>query len=140
MGRHLSTADLWQALEISQLAEFVRSKPQQLQTVVGAQGLKLSGGQRQRLAIARMLLSNPKVVILDEATSAVDAETEAKLHQSLFSHLAGMTVLIVAHRYSAVRQAGKVYVFESGKIIEQGVHQDLIKEEGLYTRLFSSQL
>ena len=140
LGRDVSDSALWQALEIAQLAVFVRTKPRKLETVVGLQGLKLSGGQRQRLAVARMILFQPKVAILDEATSAVDSETEADLHEALFDYLHAKTVLIVAHRLSAVRQADRVYVFENGGIIEQGKHERLIKENGLYTRLFSAQI
>ena len=107
-----------------------------LDTLIGRQGVRLSGGQRQRLAIARMILSQPKVVILDEATSALDAETEARLHEALRAFLADRTTLIVAHRLSAVKQADRVYVFESGEIIEQGEHDELMRNGGLYSKLY----
>ena len=92
--------------------------------------------QRQRLAIARLLLGEPQVVIFDEATSALDTETEARLHEALKDFLAGRTVIIVAHRLSAVRQADRVYVFEDGRIAQQGTHKELIKADGLYSRLY----
>lgn len=136
LGRELDDADLWEALEVAQLANTVREMPDQLDTVVGRQGVRLSGGQRQRLAIARMILSDPHVVILDEATSALDAETEANLHAALSRFLENRTTLIIAHRLSAVRQADRVYVFDGGHIIEQGVHDDLIENDGLYSRLY----
>jgi len=98
--------------------------------------VRLSGGQRQRLAIARLVLADPRVVILDEATSALDTETEAALHTALAAFLAGRTTLIVAHRLSAVKQADRVYVFESGRVIEEGGHDDLIRADGLYARLY----
>ncbi len=104
--------------------------------MVGKQGVRLSGGQRQRLAIARMVLSEPKVVILDEATSSLDTETEKKLHQALNEFLKDRTTLIIAHRLSAVRQADHIFVFDDGHIIEQGNHTELIKGEGLYQRLY----
>ena len=96
----------------------------------------LSGGQRQRLAIARMVLADPKVVILDEATSALDAATEYNLHHALGKFLSGRTTLIIAHRLSAVKQADRVLVFDGGRIAEQGDHQQLMAEGGLYAKLY----
>jgi ATP-binding cassette subfamily C protein len=136
LGRELSDDQLWQALEVAQLADAVRDMPQGLDTLVGRQGVRLSGGQRQRLAIARMVLSNPQVVILDEATSALDAETEARLHEALHGFLRGRTTLIIAHRLSAVKQADRVYVFDGGRIAEEGAHEELIRSEGVYSRLY----
>ena len=136
LGRELSDARLWQALEVAQLAETVHELPKGLDTLVGRQGVRLSGGQRQRLAIARMVLSDPQVVILDEATSALDAETEARLHEALREFLANRTTLIIAHRLSAVKQADRVYVFEDGRIIEEGAHDELMRGNGLYSRLY----
>lgn len=136
MGRKTPEQALWQALETAQLADFVRELPEQLETQVGRQGVRLSGGQRQRLAIARMVLSDPKVVVLDEATSALDTATEQALHQALAGFLQGRTTIIIAHRLSAVKQADHVYVFEDGHIIEQGSHEHLLQEQGLYARLY----
>lgn len=117
MGRRKSDAELWQALRIAQLSEVIAALPEGLDSVVGRQGVRLSGGQRQRLAIARMVLGDPAVVILDEATSALDAETERALHQALAEFLRGRTTLIIAHRFSAVRQADRILVFENGRIV-----------------------
>ena len=136
LGRELSDEQLWQALEVAQLADTVHDLPNSLDTIVGRQGVRLSGGQRQRLAIARMVLSDPQVVILDEATSALDAETEAKLHDALREFLKNRTTLIIAHRLSAVKQADRAYVFDGGQIIEEGVHDELIRGDGLYSRLY----
>jgi len=136
MGQSIDDEVLWKALEIAQLKETVEKLGNGLNTVVGKQGVRLSGGQRQRLAIARMVLSEPKVVILDEATSSLDTETEKNLHHALSNFLKDRTTLIIAHRLSAVRQADYIFVFEDGHIIEQGKHDDLLKNNGLYQRLY----
>jgi len=136
MGRELDNDRLWHALEIAQLKGTVEVMQNGLDTIVGRQGIRLSGGQRQRLAIARMVLSEPKVVILDEATSALDAETEYQLHAALSDFLKDRTTLIVAHRLSAIKQASHVYVFEAGVISEQGSHRELLSQDGLYSKLY----
>ena len=136
MGRERGDAACWHALEIAQLADTIRQLPNGLDSIVGRSGVRLSGGQRQRLAVARMVLAEPKVVILDEATSALDAATEYALHQGLNQFLEGRTTLIIAHRLSAVKQADRVLVFDGGRIAEQGGHQELIAEGGLYARLY----
>ncbi|WP_328803686.1 ABC transporter ATP-binding protein [Aquipseudomonas ullengensis] len=136
MGRERDEAACWKALEIAQLAATIRALPQGLDSVVGRSGVRLSGGQRQRLAVARMVLADPRVVILDEATSALDAATEYALHQALGTFLKGRTTLIVAHRLSAVKQADRVLVFDGGRIAEDGDHQQLIADGGLYARLY----
>ncbi len=136
LGREIDDKELWWALELAQLKETVSEQEKGLDTVVGRQGMRLSGGQRQRLAIARMVVSRPSVVILDEATSALDSETEYKLHQALSEFLSGRTTIIIAHRLSAVKQADHVYVFEEGRICEHGQHEALIRQQGLYSKLY----
>lgn len=137
MGIAYPDEEIWQALNIAQLEEYVSTLPEKLETIVGHNGIRLSGGQRQRLAIARMILSNPEVVILDEATSALDTETEAKLHKALQNFLQGRTTIIIAHRLSAVKQADRVFVFDNGQIIDEGHHNDLINRDGLYKELYA---
>ena len=136
LGRKTTDAQLWQALEIAQLKENIASLDNGLDTIIGRQGMRLSGGQRQRMAIARMIIADPSVVILDEATSALDAETEHRLHLALANFLNNRTTIIIAHRLSAVKQADHVYVFEEGKICEQGRHETLITRNGLYAKLY----
>ena len=137
LGRSHADSELWQALEIAQLRDVVEDMPAGLDTIIGRSGIRLSGGQRQRLAIARMILSDPKVVILDEATSSLDTETEARLHEAMHAFLQNRTTLIIAHRLSAVRQADRVLVFDAGQIIDEGRHDELISREGLYRDLYA---
>jgi len=136
LGRVADDARLWRVLAIAQLDDVIAATPQGLDTIIGRTGIRLSGGQRQRLAIARMLLTDPAVVILDEATSALDAVTEMHLHEALHKHLAGRTLIIIAHRLSAVRRASRVFVLEAGKVAEQGDHDELLARRGLYARLY----
>ncbi len=136
LGRDIPDAALWRVLEVAQIKEVIEEMPRGLDSLIGVDGIRLSGGQRQRIAIARMALTNPQVVILDEATSALDAETEAKLHLALADYLIGRTIIIVAHRLSAVKQADTVYVFEDGKVTEQGGHEELLSANGLYAKLY----
>nr|WP_286184390.1 ABC transporter ATP-binding protein [Pantoea sp. Cy-639] len=136
MGRESTDEACWQALRIAQLDTTIAALPRGLDSVVGRSGVRLSGGQRQRLAIARMVLAEPKVVILDEATSALDAATEYNLHLALARFLSGRTTLIIAHRLSAVKQADRVLVFDGGHVAEEGGHQQLIAEGGLYAKLY----
>ena len=136
LGREADDARLWQALEIAQLKDVIVALPHGLDTAVGRLGVRLSGGQRQRLAIARMIVADPKIVILDEATSALDTDTERRLHQALSGFLAGRTTLIIAHRLSAVKQADRILVFENGRVVEAGAHDELIDRGGLYHKLY----
>lgn len=136
MGRESDDDAVWQALEVAQIRQLVESWPAGLQTIIGRDGIRLSGGQRQRIAIARMVLAEPNIVILDEATSALDTDTEAQVYAALDQHFHARTMLIIAHRLSAVRQADRVLVFDGGCIVEQGRHAELLAQGGLYGRLY----
>jgi ATP-binding cassette subfamily C protein len=139
LGRNIDDDTIWQALDIAQMHKVVKDMPEHLDSIIGRSGIRLSGGQRQRLAIARMILADPKVVILDEATSSLDIETEALLHEAMHAFLRGRTTLIIAHRLSAVKQADRVLVFDAGKIIDEGNHQELINKDGLYRDLYGNR-
>jgi len=136
MGRDISDARLWEALEVAQLKPIVERLDGGLEAIIGRNGVRLSGGQRQRLAVARLVLTDPKVVILDEATSALDAATEQRLHDALGEFLADRTTIIVSHRLSTVRQAQRALVVADGRIVQQGCHEDLILSGGQYSSLY----
>jgi ABC-type multidrug transport system fused ATPase/permease subunit len=134
-----SEDDLWDAITRARLGELIRSLPDQLDTVVGERGYRLSGGERQRLTIARLLLAQPRVVILDEATAALDSTNEAAVQAALTEALAGRTAVVIAHRLSTIRAADQILVIESGRIVEQGTHADLLAAGGRYEELYRTQ-
>ena len=132
-------ADLWAVIRAAQIAELVESLPSGLDTVVGDRGYRLSGGEKQRLAIARLLLKAPGIVILDEATAHLDSESEAAVQDALAAALAGRTSLVIAHRLSTVLQADQILVVDEGRIVERGTHTDLLAADGLYAELYRTQ-
>ncbi len=132
--------EIYKALEIAQLKENIDKMPKGLDTIVGKHGIRLSGGQRQRLSIARMIIANPKVVIFDESTSALDVPTETKLFDALKPILENKTVITIAHRLSTVKNAKKIYVLEEGELVQTGTHEELEKVEGHYTKFVKDQL
>jgi len=132
MDEQTDKALVHQALQIAQLESFVDELPDGLQTQIGKHGIKLSGGQRQRLSIARMVLQNPNVVILDESTSALDVHTEMKLFDALENYLVGKTTIIIAHRLSTIKKADFIYVMDKGRIVESGTHEALMRQEGAF--------
>ena len=131
--------DIIAAAEVAQAHDFILELPQQYETIVGERGQKLSGGQRQRIAIARAILKNPPILILDEATSAVDNETEAAISRSLEKITVNRTTLVIAHRLSTIRHADCIYVMERGSLVEKGTHEELLEQKGIYTDLWNVQ-
>ena len=130
---------LWAVVDAAQIGALVRSLPEGLDTLVGDRGYRLSGGEKARLAIARLLLKAPRIVILDEATAHLDSESEAAVQRALATALEGRTSLVIAHRLSTIQNADRVLVVEDGRIAEQGTHTDLLAAGGLYAELYRTQ-
>jgi ABC-type multidrug transport system fused ATPase/permease subunit len=125
-------ADVERAARMAQAHDFIAALPQGYDTVIGERGITLSGGQRQRIAIARALVVDPRVLILDDATSSVDAATEAKIRLGLREAMRGRTTLIIAHRLSTISLADEIVVLEGGRVIARGVHEDLLERSAVY--------
>ena len=131
--------EVWEAAKLSESDKFINLLPNKENTIVGERGQKLSGGQRQRISIAIAILKNPEILILDEATSAVDNETEAAIQRSINTLKEGRTVIAIAHRLSTIRNAEIIYVLEEGKVVESGNHESLLEINGVYSKLWSVQ-
>lgn len=131
--------DLQKAVKAAFVNEFTDRFEQGLNTVIGERGVKLSGGQRQRIAIARAILADPRILILDEATSNLDTESESYIQESLKTLMQGRTTFVIAHRLSTIRQASQILVIETGQIQERGTHDELIAKQGRYYQLYTYQ-
>ena len=134
-----TAAEMENACKAAQIWDLVNSLPNGLDTMVGERGHRLSGGEKQRLAIARLLLKSPSIVILDEATAHLDSENEQLVHEALSNALKGRTNIVIAHRLSTVREADQILVLEKGVIVERGTHETLIAKGGLYSELYNRQ-
>src|SRR5271170_5545630 len=128
-----------EALGAAQILALVAALPDGLDTVVGERGYRLSGGEKQRVALARLILKAPDVVVLDEATAHLDSESEAAVQEALRITLAGRTSLVIAHRLSTVREADQLLVIDDGRIVERGTHTSLLAQGGLYAELYRTQ-
>ena len=136
---HATFEDIQRVSKIAHCEEFIEKFEQKYDTVVGERGVKLSGGQRQRIAIARAILADPKLLILDEATSSLDSESEAMIQDGLRSLRRGRTTFVIAHRLSTIRSADQILVLEGGEIVERGTHETLLQVGGRYRQLYDKQ-
>src|SRR5262249_7181979 len=134
-----SDEEVWRASKLAHGAEFVEALPEAYETLVGERGVKLSGGQRQRIAIARAILKNAPILVLDEATSSLDSESEALIQEALWTLMASRTALVIAHRLSTVRRMGRLIILEKGQIAESGSHDALLARGGIYASLWAHQ-
>ena len=129
-------ADIIEAAKMAYADEFIRELPDSYETVIGERGLKVSGGQRQRIAIARAILKNPPILILDEATSSLDSVSEAIVQKALDLLMKGRTTIVIAHRLSTIRNADRILIIEKGRIADIGKHDELIERNGSYRELY----
>ena len=134
-----SDEEILEAAKRARLDDFIADQPHGLDTIIGERGTRLSGGQKQRLAIARIFLKNPPVLILDEATSALDTQTEQAIQKSLDELTEGRTTLVIAHRLATIKNADRIMVVTKNGIAEEGSHEELLKQGGLYSKLHQSQ-
>jgi subfamily B ATP-binding cassette protein MsbA len=134
-----SREEIIDACRVAHCDEFVSQFPQGYDTIVGERGVKLSGGQRQRVAIARAILADPRILILDEATSSLDSESEHKIQDALRTLRRGRTTFVIAHRLSTIRSADQILVLEAGEIVERGSHRELVQLGGRYKQLHDRQ-
>jgi len=135
-----SHADIVQAASVANANEFIEKLPDDYQTIIGERGTRLSGGQRQRIAIARAILKNPPIIILDEATSSLDSESEKLVQEAIANLMKDRTTLVIAHRLSTINRAANIIVLDNGKIVESGTHRELLDKNGVYARLYEMQM
>jgi len=131
--------ELEDAARAANIHDFIAGLPDGYDTIVGERGYRLSGGEKQRVALARVILKNPRILVLDEATSSLDSESEMLIQEALKTVMARRTSIVIAHRLSTILAADLILVFDRGQIMERGTHQELLIKEGLYTHLYETQ-
>jgi ATP-binding cassette subfamily B protein len=139
VGRNVPEEEVIQAAKAAAIHDVILSFPEGYNTLVGEKGVTLSGGQKQRVAIARTLLKNPRILILDDSTSSVDTETEAEIRQALVDLMQNRTSFVIAHRIQSVMQADLILVMDKGEIVQAGVHEDLLAQDGIYRQIYDIQ-
>ncbi|SVD23674.1 uncharacterized protein METZ01_LOCUS376528, partial [marine metagenome] len=135
----VSDEEVLKAIDSSNLNDLINKLPEELNTVIGENGVKLSGGEKQRLSIARAIIKNPEILILDEATASLDSESEKKVHKAIDNIVKNRTVIIIAHRLSTIINADKIIVIDEGKIEEEGTHKELLESNKKYKKLYELQ-
>jgi ATP-binding cassette subfamily B protein len=139
VGREVTPEEIEEAARAAAIHDVILSFPEGYNTLIGERGVTLSGGQKQRVAIARTLLKDPGILILDDSTSSVDTETEAVIQEALGRLMDGRTSFVIAHRIQTIMRADKILVLDKGRIVQQGTHHELIQREGLYKRIYELQ-
>ena len=135
-----SEEEITKACEFAAASDFIKDLPKSYETIIGENGIRLSGGQKQRISIARAVLKNSSIILLDEATSSLDSESEEKVQNAIVSLTKNKTTLVIAHRLSTIIRADKIFVLNQGKIIDFGTHNELLKNSMTYKNLYSKQL
>jgi len=132
--------EIFNAAKLSHCEEFINNLPNKYETLIGENGIRLSGGEKQRISIARAMIKKSKIILLDEATSSLDAETESKIQDALKILTENKTTIVIAHRLSTVLNSNKIYVIDSGKVVDFGKHEELMKKSELYKNFYDKQI
>ncbi len=135
-----SKEDILQACKNSASQEFIEKLPEKYETIIGENGVRLSGGQKQRISIARAILKNAPIILLDEATSSLDSESEKVIHDAIENLTKNKTTIIIAHRLATIKNCNKIFLFDKGKIIDSGTHNELIDRSKIYSSLYEKQI
>ena len=139
-NQNVKEQDIFEAAKLSFAEEFINKLPDRYDTIIGENGVRLSGGEKQRLSIARAMLKDSKIILLDEATSSLDAETENKIQKAINFLIKDRTTLVIAHRLSTILNSDKIYVVDNGSIVDEGKHDELIKNSKIYKNFYEKQL